>query len=94
MQQRSRETELSKVAKAAEHLVEETTKEAQKTIRPTLVKFPLLYGLLVTFGVVATLYGFERIINGIPFLADRPFYILGIGIVTLIFTGTLYKKLG
>lgn len=56
-------------------------------------RFPLLFTLLGAFGLVATFYGFEAILNKIQFLADNPFLLLGTGILTLILTGTLYKKL-
>ena len=57
-------------------------------------RFPLLFTLLSAFGVVATFYGFERIIDKIPLLANNPVILLGVGVGTLIVTGTLYKKLG
>lgn len=57
-------------------------------------RFPLLFTLLGAFGVVATFYGFERIIDKIDFFADNPFILLATGIITLILTGTLYKRLG
>ncbi len=57
-------------------------------------KFPLLFTLLGTFGVVATFYGFEHIIDGIPILANNPIILLVVGVTTLAITGTLYKKLG
>lgn len=57
-------------------------------------KFPLLFTMLGTFGVVATFYGFEHLIDKLPFLADNPIILLGVGVATLAFTGTLYKKLG
>jgi hypothetical protein len=56
-------------------------------------RFPLLFTLLATFGLVSTLYGFERLIDKVTFLSDNPFILLGVGILTLIITGTLYKKL-
>lgn len=59
-----------------------------------LDRFPLLFTLLGTFGLVATLYGFEGLIDKVELLADNPLILLGVGIVTLIFTGSLYKKLG
>jgi hypothetical protein len=55
-------------------------------------RFPLLFTLLGTFGLVATLYGFENIMDEIG-LSERPFLLLGIGIITLVITGGLYKKL-
>ncbi|MBI2592338.1 hypothetical protein HYW36_02565 [Candidatus Saccharibacteria bacterium] len=56
-------------------------------------RFPLLFTLLGAFGVVATLYGFERLIDKSELLSDSPFILLGTGILTLILTGSLYKKL-
>lgn len=57
-------------------------------------RFPLLFTLLGTFGVVATFYGFQRILEKIPLLANDPYIALGVGITILLFTGTLYKRLG
>ena len=57
-------------------------------------RFPLLFTLLGAFGVVATFYGFEGLIDRIDVLADNPAAILLTGVLTLVVTGTLYKKLG
>jgi len=59
----------------------------------TFARFPLLFTLLGAFGVVATLYGFERLIDKIDLLADNPFILLASGVLILILTGSLYKKL-
>jgi len=56
-------------------------------------RFPLLFTLLATFGVVATLYGFEHLIDRIHWLANNPVVSLLVGLAILIFTGSLYKKL-
>jgi len=56
-------------------------------------RFPLLFTLLGAFGVVATFYGFERLIDKIDLLADNPFILLASGVLILILTGSLYKKL-
>lgn len=57
-------------------------------------RLPLVFTLLGTFGLVATFYGFQHIITEIPVLANNPYITLGIGLLVLLFTGTLYKKLG
>jgi hypothetical protein len=57
-------------------------------------RFPLLFTLLGTFGLVATFYGFQHIIIEIPLLANNPYITLATGLIVLILTGTLYKKLG
>lgn len=56
-------------------------------------RFPLLFTLMGTFGLVATLYGFERLIDQIELFVENPLILLGTGILTLVLTGTLYKKL-
>ena len=68
-------------------------KQAATYRRSTLERFPLLLIGLSTFGLVATLYGFEKLIDSLPWLADRPLLILGSGLAALILTGTLFKKL-
>ena len=57
-------------------------------------RFPTLFILLVTFGVSATIYGFELLLSQWGLFADRPWLILGMGMLVLIGTGTLYRKLG
>ena len=56
-------------------------------------RFPLPFTLLATFGLVATFYGFEGLIDRIDLLANNPWLILGSGIAVLAATGSLYKKL-
>lgn len=56
-------------------------------------RFPVLFVLLSTFGLVATLYGFEKVIDRIPLFEEHPLLLLMTGVVTLIATGALYKKL-
>ena len=75
-------------------IVKETEKVVEPYRKSVLHRFPVLFALLVTFGVVATLLGLERIITDIAWLNERPLLILGIGLCTLILTGRLYKKLG
>lgn len=58
-----------------------------------LRRFPILFLLLVSFGVTSTFFGMEQILIQYDLLNDYPWIILGLGIGTLILTGTLYKKL-
>ena len=68
----------------------EITKQRDTALR----RFPLLFTLLGTFGIVATFYGFERLIDKVSWLANNPVILLAVGIGTLVATGQLYKKLG
>lgn len=78
-----------KVREAEARVVDRLLKRRQSAFQ----RFPLLFTMLTTFGLVATLYGFERLIDKVEYLSDNPFILLGVGLVTLIITGTLYKKL-
>ncbi|HUD10627.1 MAG TPA: hypothetical protein VMR28_03060 [Candidatus Saccharimonadales bacterium] len=57
-------------------------------------RFPLVFALLATFGLVATFYGFQHILQKVPLLANDPYITLIVGVGILLLTGTLYKKLG
>lgn len=61
--------------------------------KAVLERFQLLFTLLGTFGLVATFYGFEGIIDKVDILANNPWILLGTGISVLAVTGSLYKKL-
>lgn len=69
-------------------------KEFEHARKHAFSRFPLLFTLLGTFGVVATMYGFNGILENIPLLVNNPYISLVVGLVILVFTGTLYKKLG
>lgn len=56
-------------------------------------RFPLGIALLGTFGFVATLYGFEKVIDKISFFGNHPWILLVTGLVILAVTGTIFTKL-
>lgn len=56
-------------------------------------RLPLLFTLLGTFGLVATFYGFEGLIDKVDLLSNNPWILLGTGVGVLAATGSLYKKL-
>lgn len=62
--------------------------------RRAVEKFPLLYALLATFGLVATVTGLNRLIEKIDFLNNNPAVLVAIGLTVLLVTGAAYKKLG
>lgn len=89
---------VNEVAEVVDKTVSAVMHETERTILPVrqsvLRRFPTLFLLLVTFGLTATFYGFERLILEWTYVYERPWLILLIGISILIATGTLYKKLG
>lgn len=70
-------------------LLEKLAKEKQSTFE----RFPLLFTMLVTFGTVIVFSGASRLVAKVPFLYDNPIVTLVAGVLILLFTGTLYKKL-
>lgn len=84
---------MKKVLDAAKGIEKKVGGTIDRHKKSAFERFPLLFTGLGTFGVVATLYGFEGIIDNIDWLADKPWAILLVGIATLIFTGSLYDKL-
>ena len=61
--------------------------------RTVFGRYPLLFSLLGTFGVAAVLYGLEGILDQIQFFREIPEIPLLAGILVLVFTGTLYKRI-
>ncbi len=56
-------------------------------------QYPLIFSFLILFGSIATLKGFESIIFQIKLFNDYPFLLFIIGVLVLLFTGSLYKTL-
>jgi len=84
------ETPVKRVIELEEHVAQRLAQSRNNAV----AKFPMLFTLLTTFGIVATFYGFEHMIDQIAWLADNPLLLLGVGIGSLALTGALYKKLG
>jgi hypothetical protein len=57
-------------------------------------RFPLVYAMLATFGLVCTIAGFNHVIAKIEFLNNNPITLIIFGIGLLLITGAAYKKLG
>ncbi len=57
-------------------------------------KFPLVYALIGTFGLLCTVGGINKIISEIDFLNNNPIYLVAFGLAILLATGAAYKKLG
>lgn len=79
--------------KQAEEITKEINDFVRKRGRSVFGRYPLLFSLLGTFGVVLIIHGFDGIIEKMPFLSERPALLLVIGIVILVLTGTLYKRI-
>jgi len=61
--------------------------------RSAFERFPIIFTMLGSFGLVATFYGFEKLIDNSEFLSSNPWLLLTTGITLLAFTGSLYDRL-
>lgn len=68
--------------------------KAQRRRESIAQRYPLTFALMGTFGLVSTFYGFEKIIDQVPLLVERPWILLVIGLGTLSVTGLALRKLG
>jgi hypothetical protein len=76
-----------------EQVTRRTDEYMGEKTRTVFGKYPVTFSFLVLFGVIAVLHGFEDIINRVPLFNDHPVFVFIIGLVILIFTGSLYKRL-
>jgi len=75
---------------------EDTFREMERIMyrpREALKRFSTLFLLLVTAGAVLVFFGFERVFDKITLLHDNPVLMIIAGLVILVFTGQLYKRL-
>ena len=61
--------------------------------RSVFGRYPLIFSLLGTFGIISILYGFDALLEEIPLVKEHPLIPIVFGIVLLIITGSLYKRL-
>jgi hypothetical protein len=80
--------------KKAEEVTAELNKLFHKKGRPIFSRYPVLFALLVIFGATLVSQGIKELIFEVPFFNGHPFIMFTFGILILIITGTLFKKLG
>lgn len=56
-------------------------------------RYPLTFALLVIFGATMVSQGIKELLLEIPIFKNSPLTMLLVGILVLLITGTLYKKL-
>lgn len=58
-----------------------------------LRRYPITFGILILFGVISINEGLKGILEELGLLEINAWYLLGLGVLVLIITGTIYKKL-
>jgi hypothetical protein len=96
--QKHSKDEIEAALRVVDDVVEATALHLDQSIEPMrrgfIKRFPVTFALLVTLGVTATILGLEQILDGIPYVHDRPWLLFIGGMTILAVTGSLYKKLG
>jgi hypothetical protein len=79
------------------HEIEQVTMRLNKIMdgktQGVFNRYPLTFSFLVLFGVMSVLHGYDAVIFKIPFLNNHPVLVFIIGLLILILTGSLYKRL-
>lgn len=76
-----------------ERMIKDIHDNVSHYTNPVLRKYPLIFAFLVTFSFAAILHAFELITDETPIIKEHPYYLMLAGVLVLILTGTLYKKL-
>ena len=79
--------------KRIETLVEDMHTKTGNFTRPVLDRYPLVFAFLLTFSIAATFHGFELLVQSYSVFQNHPTLLLGLGILGLFLTGSLYKGL-
>lgn len=92
MSTKDKVADLEQKVTSAEKKLLETERKILERSKQELNRIPLLLPLLGSFGLVATFYGFEKLLDQTTF-ADQPLIMIGLGVVLLLLTGAAAKKL-
>jgi uncharacterized membrane protein len=76
-----------------ESMVRDIHDRAGKRTQPVMRRYPLLFAFLLVFSAAAILHGFDMWADKLQLFADHPLYLVGVGVLALIITGTLYHSL-
>lgn len=68
-------------------------KRVVKARKTYLQKYPLVFAIGSSFGLVSTFYGFEKLIDQVELFNENPWILLATGLALLGFTGAFYNKL-
>jgi hypothetical protein len=76
-----------------ERLTEELNRRMSGHSKFALKRYPLTFGIIALFGVIAVSEGAKGLLEEVVFLQNQPLYLFLIGILTLLILGSVYKKL-
>ena len=79
--------------KKAEEATDEINKYFHKKGKSVFNRYPVIFALVVVVGATLMSQGIKGLLFEIPLLNNSPLLMFLLGILLLIITGTLYKKL-
>lgn len=79
--------------KKVEDLTSRVNDTFSKKGKSVFNRYPLTFSLLVIFGVTLMSQGIKELIFRVEIFKTQPLIMFSLGIIILIITGTLYKKL-
>lgn len=81
------------ILKHLEDLSNQINKTMETKTKNVFSKYPITFGVLILVGVVSLHEGIKGILKEFGFLNISPWYLFSLGIILLLITGTIYKKL-
>ena len=81
------------ILKKLEDLTAQLNHIFSKKGRHVFARYPLTFALLIVFGVIMVTDGIKDLLREIPIFKENPSIMLVGGLLVLVITGTLYKKL-
>ena len=81
------------ILKHIEDLSNQINKVMESRAKMVFRRYPITFGLLILLGVVALHEGLKGVIKDFGLLDVSPWYLIVFGLLVLIITGTIYKKL-
>lgn len=76
-----------------DNFIKREEKRVAKVRKTYAQKYPLLFAVGTSFGLVSTFYGFEKIIDRVELFTENPWILLATGLLLLTLTGAFYNKL-
>lgn len=81
------------VLKHIEDLSNKINKLMAPRAKTVLRRYPIAFGLIILLAVIILNEGIKGVVRDIGLLEINPWYLILIGVIILVITGTVYKKL-
>lgn len=93
MEERNKEQISLDILKHVEDLSNKVNVMVGLRTKSVLRRYPITFALIVLAGVVAVSEGLKGVVESFGIFEGHPWYLLFTGLIILVVTGTIYKKL-